>query len=75
MLFMEDEQKAALKLLYERDHQGEGEVPLTLIESHTGCNGLAMGDLLHKGYVVPVRGIEIWEITAIGKDFVENYLT
>lgn len=72
---LEDAQKAALKLMYERDLEGEGEVPLREIEAETGCDGMAMGDLLHRGYVQPVFGVETWELTSIGKDFASNYIS
>lgn len=61
--------------MFERDQGGEGEVSLVEIEEQTGCNGLDMGDLLAKGYVQPVKGIESWELTSIGRDYAENYLS
>jgi hypothetical protein len=72
---VEEVQEKALKFMFAQDREGEGEVSMRDIEANTGCDGLDMGDLLHRGFVQPVNGIATWELTSIGRDYVENYLS
>lgn len=60
---MELAQKKALKMMASNPYKTYS---LVEIERDTGCDGLAMGDLLYKGYVVPSRGIADWKITPHG---------
>lgn len=60
---MDAEQEKALKLMASNPYKS---YPLADIERDTGCNGLAMGDLLYRGYVIPVKGITDWKITPRG---------
>lgn len=60
---MDAEQEKALKLMASNPYKA---YPLHEIERETGCNGLAMGDLLYRGYVTPVKGITDWKITPKG---------
>ena len=71
---VEKEQEAALKLMAERHTAGTPEVTQQEITEKTGCIGIAMGDLLAKGYVEPVRGVTSWKIALMGLDFADNYL-
>lgn len=68
---MEHEQEKALKLMVQDPHKTH---TLVDIELATGCDGLAMGDLLHKGYVIPTKGITHWKITMAGTRAVRSHL-